>query len=547
MDLQNKTVMILGGSGLVGQAVVRRLLPWRPQRIVLVALFEGEVTDAVAALQPEAGDTSLLGEWGNVFFPAEVAQRSRSEMLDSDELRSLVVGDLLGDFTAEVLERSYLHRLLDRYRPDAVVDCINTATAFAYQDVFRSARELLAAARERPVTARDVEEHILTLAIPQLIRHMQIAVESMARNRTRAYVKIGTSGTGGMGFNIPYTHSEERPSRTLLSKSAMAGAQSLLLFLLGRTPGGPATKEIKPTAAIAWRRIAYGPIRRAGREIDRYDCPEPLPLHQAFGPEATGWTATGQPVESVFIDVGENGVFARDEFETVTSLGQMEFITPEEVADYVVSELRGQATGRDIVAALDAATAGPTYTAGVLRADAIERLEALEVEHDVRSVAFEMLGPPRLTKMLYETFIWSRLRPSVRALAGSDPAVLAGEAERLLAGDEWLRSLIVSIGLPILLSGKKLYRGATVLVPVDPADLERAVARGWVDLRPENAARWIDRAQRVLTQSEERARQPDRSGSDRDWHAMDPDDPIAPARFARWVFRNEDDGERIKR
>ncbi len=65
------------------------------------------------------------------------------------------------------------------------------------------------------------------------------------------YFKVGTSGTGGMGVNIPYTHSEERPSRVLLSKTAVAGAQTLLLFLLARTPGGPLVKEIKPTAAIA--------------------------------------------------------------------------------------------------------------------------------------------------------------------------------------------------------------------------------------------------------------------------------------------------------
>ena len=57
----------------------------------------------------------------------------------------------------------------------------------------------------------------------------------------------------------------------------------------------------------------------------------------------------GRPLESVFINVGENGVFARQEFQTVTALGQMEFITPEEVADYVVMELEGRPTGRDIV------------------------------------------------------------------------------------------------------------------------------------------------------------------------------------------------------
>ncbi|GAB1431355.1 hypothetical protein MASR2M18_21900 [Ignavibacteria bacterium] len=56
-----------------------------------------------------------------------------------------------------------------------------------------------------------------------------------------------------MGLNIPFTHSEEQPSRVLLAKSAVAGAQTLLLFLMARTPDSPIVKEIKPSAAIAWK------------------------------------------------------------------------------------------------------------------------------------------------------------------------------------------------------------------------------------------------------------------------------------------------------
>src|SRR2546427_12493449 len=115
--------------------------------------------------------------------------------------------------------------------------------SFAYQDVVKSAQELLALAGAGTLDRADVERHVLLLTTPQLIRHVQILVEALRRAETKAYVKVGTSGTGGMGFNIPYTHSEERPSRMLLAKSAVAGAQSLLLFLLGRTPGLPATVE----------------------------------------------------------------------------------------------------------------------------------------------------------------------------------------------------------------------------------------------------------------------------------------------------------------
>ncbi|OLC02039.1 MAG: hypothetical protein AUH46_07305 [Gemmatimonadetes bacterium 13_1_40CM_70_15] len=560
MDLRDCTVVILGGSGLVGHAVARRLLeassPPPPKRLVLVALFEREVRETAAALARVRGRTAIEVEWGNVFFPSPVARLDRSELLADPAHRALLIGDLLGDLTDEVLERSLLHQVLRKYAPDVVVDSINTATAFAYQDVFQSARDLLTAAATGTLTPAAVEQHVLTLTMPQLIRHVQIMHEALRRAGTRVYVKIGTSGTGGMGFNIPYTHSEERPSRPLMTKAAVAGAHSLLLFLMGRTPGAPATVEIKPTATIGWRQISYGPVRRRGKPIPVVDCPTPVAVPDAFRPGAAPWQDREQGLTGVFIDVGENGLFARDEFATVTALGQMEFITPEEVADYVMMELEGRPTGKDVVAALDGATAGPTYRAGVLRAHALARLDALEREHGQRAVAYEMLGPPRLTKMLFEAYLCGRLRGTVRALAASEPAGLAGEAHALVAQDAALRQRILSVGLPIVApDGERVYRGSLVVVPPapPPGDPLGAAPRGWVDLRPAHFGLWIKRAGQMIAQAERRlapSRLPpwdDESGSDVDWTAIEPEDEICPARFATWVFGHEDYGERIKR
>jgi len=548
MELRDRTVMILGGSGLVGHAVARRLLAAAPQRIVLVALFESEVRATAQALEPYRGGSGVDVEWGDVFLPASLAYIERASIMQNAEQRQLVIHDLLCELTDEVLQRSFLYQLLLKYRPDAVVDSINTATAFAYQDVVQSALGLLALAADGKLDRQAVERHVLVLTTPQLIRHVQILVEALKRAGTKAYVKIGTSGTGGMGFNIPYTHSEERPSRTLLAKAAVAGAHSLLLFLLGRTPGAPATVEIKPTATIGWREISFGPIRRKGKPIPLVDCPQPVPVAQAFAPGANPWCDLNRPLEGVYIDVGENGLFSRDEFETVTALGQMEYVTPEEVAEYVLMELEGRPTGKDIVAALDASTAGPTYRAAMLRGFALDHLRALERRSKTRGVAYEMLGPPRLTKLLFESYLCSLLRPSVRALGNSGSQELASEAHALVERDRGLRSHILSVGIPILApDGERLYRGSVVVVPGDGADPREAAPRGWVDLRPAQFATWIKRAQEMVAQAERRASRAAESGSDIDWTALAADDPIEPARFATWVFRHEDRGERIKR
>jgi len=551
MDLRDRTAMILGGSGLVGHAVARRLLAAAPRRLVLVALFEEEVRATARALEPYRGSALIEVEWGNVFLPASLAQLERGAVVENPDQRRLVLQDLLSELTDDVLQRSFLYQLLLKYKPDAVVDSINTATAFAYQDPVESAQQLLALAAEGTVDRAAVERHVLLLTLPQLIRHMQILVEALRRAETRAYVKIGTSGTGGMGFNIPYTHSEERPSRPLLLKSAVAGAQSLLLFLLGRTPGAPATIEIKPTATIAWREIGFGSIRRKGKPIPLVDCPEPVPVSEAFRPGARPWCDLGKPLQGVYIDVGENGLFSSDEFETVTALGQMEFITPEEVAEYAVLELEGRPTGRDVVAALDGATAGPTYRAGLLRAHALDRLHTLERQFKTRTVAYEMLGPPRLTKLLFESYLCGQLRSSVRALAGSQAGDLARDGLALVERDGPLRSHILSVGIAILApDGERLYRGSTVVVAGDGragSDPRDAAPRGWVDLRPEQFGMWIARAREMLAQAERRRSRAADSGSDVDWTALGADDPIEPARFATWVFRYEDRGERIKR
>ena len=136
MDLRDATVVILGGSGLVGHAVARRLLEARssppPKRLVLVALYESEVRETAAALAPVRGRTAIEVEWGNVFFPSAAARLDRSALLADAAHRALVIGDLLGDLTDDVLERSLLYQVLRKYTPDAVVDSINTATAFAY-------------------------------------------------------------------------------------------------------------------------------------------------------------------------------------------------------------------------------------------------------------------------------------------------------------------------------------------------------------------------------------------------------------------------------
>ncbi len=552
MELQDRTVLLLGGAGLVGLAVARRMLDFAPARLIVCGLREEEAREAVEVLRSDAAakGTRIDPFWGDLFVPEEFSRRPRGDVLADDRARALFVDDLYGELTEEVFSRSALGRLLVDESPDIVVDSINTAGALAYQDAFRSAADLRRAAVEGGVDLATVERHLSTLYLPQLIRHTQIALEGMKRAGTGMYVKIGTAGTGGMGLNIPFTHSEERPSRVLLAKAGLAGAQSLLLFLMARTPEAPAVKEIKPTAAISWKAMARGPILRGGRPVPRCDALRPVPLGEAFAPgHDPAWTTLDEPLEGVYLDSGENGYFAASEFETLTALGLMEFVTPEEIAENVIREIRGIPSGKDVVAALDASTMGPTYRAGILRGQALERMEAMEDEAGSAGVSYEMLGPPRLSKLLFEGAILRRLHETVEAGCELDPDETAARAERLVDEDDDLRQRILSIGLPILLpDGNSILRGPRVKVLPEEGESLAAkvlVDRGWVDLRASNWALWRDRLRGFRDGVDIRPGL--ELGSRGDHEYGDRSGQIRPGRMGAWIFRYEDKGERIKR
>ena len=553
MDIQGRNILILGGSGLVGIAIARKLLPLGPARIVIAALRRDEAEEGVRTLQAEGfGDyAELVAEWGDVFLRASRRDDSRRELLATDEGREEILDDLFGHLGEQEFQRSLLYDMLARHEPQIVIDCVNTATAIAYQDLFRSAsttRDLIRSGGHP--TVADIEAHLTTLYLPQLIRHVQVLLHGMRKAGSEVYLKIGTSGTGGMGLNVPFTHSEERPSAMLLSKASVAGAHSSLLFLMGRTPDTPVVKEVKPTAAVGWKRIRYGPVLRGGQPIPRFDCTEPLSLAVAFEDDApVECDMTAEALESVFLDAGENGLFSLGEYETISALGLMEVITPEEIADAVIAEIRGRPTGRDIVGALDAATMGPTYRGGAMREVALSYMEELEELHGVRSIAFEMLGPPRLSKLLFEAEILQRLYGTVREAAALDPEVTSDRAYEMISSDATFRSDILSVGIPILLpDGDQVLRGPRLAFlpdtdgePPDPAWANR----GWVDLRPVSWERWRARCSSYVERVLDAPSAEHGSGADLDVRARS--GAVRPGALAAFVFRYEDDGERMKR
>jgi hypothetical protein len=543
MDIQGKKVLVLGGYGLVGIAVCRELLVRKPAEIQIHSLRREESEQARQELSAEAGDTRLSVSWGDIFGLGEEAPRRQR----IDAQLAVLRDDRLNSFL--------LYRLLNESRPEIVIDSVNTATGIAYRDMFHAAEALylqLEKTDAPPATA--IEDLLESLYIPRLIRHIQILYRGMIDAGTRIYFKIGTSGTGGMGLNVPYTHSEEKPSRVLLSKSAVAGAHSMLLFLMARTPGAPITKEIKPAAAIAWKKVGHGPIVRRGEALRLVDA-KPQSIGETFSTlDPTAGRLTDDVLETAYIDTGENGIFSLEEFALLTTAAQMEFVTPEEIARILIFEIEGGNTGHDIINALDNAVLGPTYRAGLMRHWALERLGELESQGETRSVAFEMLGPPRNSKLLYEAHLLREAFGTMTAVRESTPAEVTERLHALLEERPRLASEALAVGLPILLDSGELLRGPSVIVPantcgveVTPRRLEGWVHDGWIDLRQSNCACWVSRFEKI---HQDTMAIPEEDSSSRwmrnrrFWHEAK---AIQPGKIVGWILSVEEEGDRIKR
>jgi hypothetical protein len=605
--MSDKTLLLLGGAGLVGLQVARESARrLHPQKIIVASLYQREVREALTPLKKEHPEVAWIGVWGDVFVRADFSHAKRGELLQSPRRRDELYDDLLGDLDG-AYARSRLVKLIREHRPDVIVDSINTATAISYQDVYSATvvakqamgnlfdqiEELthtlktLEPALAPPPTAdgavseawtrvqmeyaatrlqanvaqlarlhkpaqRAFETLVISQGIPQLVRHVVLILRAMEEVGTRLYLKIGTTGTGGMGLNIPYTHGEDKPSANLMSKTAVAFAHTGLMFLMARTAGAPIVKEIKPGAMIGYADISVRAIMERGAPVNRY-APKAEKLDGTL-------TLRGNPedyegrgkLEAVIVDTGENGLFTKGEFETITALRQMEFITPEEIARKVVLEIEGHDTGAEVISAIDGAVLDPTYRAGILRRTALEELERLEKETGLPSVALGQLGPPELSKLLFEAFLLRERYHTLTRVLNQRPKKIADALFRHLQKHRNLRDMIVSVGVPILTpDGETIWRGPFIRIPERADTNEVEICResidswsrkGWVDLRPQNFVLWRERFER-MKRAQEKLRGRGSAAITMEAYLSE---NIHIGNVVAWIFNNEEGGHRIK-
>ena len=551
--------LILGGAGLVGLQVCRHIIfNMDPRRIVVASLFEQEAKQACATLEKEFGDqVAFVPEYGNLFVPTELAYTSRSALIDDSKSRKTLLQALYDDFET-AYQYNHLVQMIKKHRPEVVVDCVNTATGISYQDVFDGAAKVREWIGKDGISSSgipDIEGLLLSQTGPQLIRHVRFVHRATSEYQTKMYLKVGTTGTGGMGFNIPYTHSEDKPSRKLLAKNETAFGHTGLLFLLARTPNSPIVKEVKPAAMIGYRGVRVQRVHDKHRSSDLY-APKEVTIQGSLNlrEELKDYPKT-KDFEVAVVDTGENGVFTRGEFAAITALGQMEYITPEEIAQTIVLELRGANTGKDVLSAMDASVLNPSYKAGLLRSAAITDLTEMESKSSIPSVALGRLGPPELSKLLFEAHLFKHAFQTMTNSSSMERS--SAEVSTMLQQSlkpSGVYDVAPSIGIPLLMpDGKTVLRGPRINVPEvvghgtsvtieSEAQLDKWIKKGWIDLREQNIDLWRSRFQKMI---EARAILRNLGSASASIHTY-LGDTFEIGEVVAWIFNNELGGFRVK-
>jgi len=571
--LNDECFLILGGAGLAGRQIAHWIATLLTPRKIVIASLGDAANTALHELQETHRDRPIewAAEKGNIFVRQEYAFEAPGRLLEDATRREMLFEDLFGKLE-DAYEHSHLVSLARKHRPDVIIDSINTATAISYQDVYSASIEtkkhidsLLEGIQQDDVahvrsesekTDRLMYELLLSQSMPELIRHVLLLHKAMVEVGTRMYLKIGTTGTGGMGLNVPYTHSEDKPSAKLITKSAVAFAHTGLLFLMARTVGGPIVKEIKPGGMIGYADVTCRPFKahgKAGKWQDRFAShTEMLGRRLVLRQDERDYQNLGTLMLPV-VDTGENGLFTRGEFETITDLGQMQFVTPEEIAHEVVMEIRGSNTGHDVIAAIDGAVMNPSYRAGYLRPRVLEALTRLEEETDTYSVALGHLGPPELSKLLWEAELLKLTYKTLRETLAVTPEQIAEQVYALMQSSKYEKmcQTIISLGLPILVpNGAQIIRGPYIRIPesiesevvVTDDDIDLWAEKGWVDLRPRNFAVWQKRLQK-MENSRQRIHGQGSAAVTRKVYLYD---DIRIGEVVGWIFNNEKEGDRLK-
>ena len=439
-------------------------------------------------------------------LPDALSNKNKEEIISSKKDSSLLLSYYFAPLTDEIIKKSFLYKLIIKNKPDIIIDAINTATVVGYiDDPYSLPRKII----DNNSIENSTIKLLLSNPITPMIRFIQILKEVMNTTNLSSYIKISTTGLGGMGFNLQYTHgdlNETGMSSGLLGKVAVSGIMHQLFWSLSHTPKCN-IKVIVPATLIGWQYVGFGDFRSHGKKLQKVSLPKKQKIgkNNKFILEKT--ELLSDTIKIPYVDSGENNAYSLHEMMAITALGQMEAITREEVADAVLQSIIGS-TKYDILTALDNATLNPTYAAAIQRNYIFDKMRKFEKNSNYPSIATNNLGPT-VSKHLFELFVLLKISDnSLKKLINFSEKKILVLLKEFFETNNTIIQYALALRLPVLNNDNELLILDNAFVPenkqllknVSQENLEKYIESGWVDFREKTIKKWLLKIKKMITE-----------------------------------------------
>ena len=203
---------------------------------------------------------------------------------------------------------------------------------------------------------------------------------------------------------MPYTHGDTPRSSlsfALMGKISAAGVLHQLLWNLSHTTHLNISLLI-PSTFVGYDCTKFEPIETDIGLIKKIKQPKKLQLKE--GKKLTYFKGTSNDyLEFPVVRAGENHVYSLYELSALTSLGQMEAITKEEVANAAMEDICGKSK-KNLLNYMDAGMLSPTFAGKAMVEKIKTEIRNLTAQNNTTSIATGNLGVT-VAKRLYEFYM----------------------------------------------------------------------------------------------------------------------------------------------
>lgn len=416
--MSGKRILVLGGSGLVGRNVIESLISRGVRNITAIGLPREAAWRELQKI--ERKHRVRIRKYSvNLLVPPKFQRQTLVQILSSPSQRRRLTQLVTIQLTYLEVAQQPIAKVIKTVRPHLIVDCINIATQCAYIDQARDGVQNAGIGSLLLVRYYQVLYHLLRKDFwqkPRSVFHIE------------QYLKVGTTGVGGMGFDIPFTHGEERPSISLMKKVAMAGAQTNILLAMRHSHKIANIQEIVPTTSVFQMSdftptSSNGPAKRRRRLIE--------------------------------IDGGESRGYALEEFRLLTHRNEMGVVDAQELAELILRALHTGRSHYDVLKALEKAGVGSSYRSTSQRDTVLAIWTRDLLGRREWNIAHGNLGPWRTRKLLFElSLLLTVLQRRGQQFWEISPQKLQSELWLMVQNDLALRAEIRSAHLRVTQAGR---------------------------------------------------------------------------------------------